>query len=94
MSTGAAELAADGNSWTRNLIVINGNNLTTSDEMTALGWYRDPDTAHLTTAGFDGFNGRELDALFEAADYIGPSTLTRQYKISSVWKFGGGFLKF
>jgi hypothetical protein len=92
MSTGASELAADGNSWTQNLIVINGNDLTTSDEMTALDWYKPADTAHLTTAGFDGFNGRELDALFEAAEYT-DYVYTTMYKASTVIRFGGVMLK-
>ena len=92
MSAGATELADDGNAWTQNLIVINGNDLTTSDEMTSLGWYKDVgDSAHLSTIGYDGFNGRELDALFEAADYTAANVL--MYKTSTIIRLGGLTLK-
>jgi hypothetical protein len=73
MSNAAAAMAANpaNAAWASRLIVINGNLLTTSAEMTSLGWYKPADTAHLATAGFDGFNSRELDGLFAAAELAG-----------------------
>lgn len=73
---GAIELA-NTQSWASRLVVIDGNKLTTSSEMTSLNWYADnvTDTAHLSTTGFDGFNGREIEALWTAAQSGGGGSL-------------------
>lgn len=73
---GAIELA-NTQSWASRLVVVDGNKLTTSTEMTSLNWYKDnsTDTAHLSTAGFDGFNGREIEGLFTAAQSGGGGPL-------------------
>jgi hypothetical protein len=77
MQDGVKELLAAGASWTRRVLCIEGNLLTTSTEMTALSWYKPADTAHLSTAGFLGFNARELEALYTAAANASGSPFTK-----------------